>query len=146
MKVMGPAQTFTCPLPVVIRFLAPVIGGGAAATAAVLGDGRGLVDHSGEKKESGVLDILQLCPQAVCRIRSLRFVHDDAINLLGDVDGTDLAVHGNLQMDLLWLRFDVHGLRLDRLGCRSADQYPSCRSWGVCRRFWRRLMLYLALM
>jgi hypothetical protein len=61
MKVMGPAQTFTGPFPVVIRFLAPVIGSGAAATAAVLGDGRGLIDHSGEKKESGVLDILQLC-------------------------------------------------------------------------------------
>ena len=59
MKVMGPAQTFTGPFPVVIRFLTPVIGGGAAA--AVLGDGRSLVDHSGEKKESGVLDIPQLC-------------------------------------------------------------------------------------
>ena len=54
MKVMGPAQTFTGPFPVVIRFLAPVIGGGAAATAAVLGDGRGLAHHHGEKKESGV--------------------------------------------------------------------------------------------
>ena len=59
MKVMGPAQTFTGPFPVVIRFLAPVIGGGAAATAAVLGDGRGLVDHSGEKDYGGMLDLFQ---------------------------------------------------------------------------------------
>ena len=51
MKVMGPAQTFTGPFPVVIRFLAPVIGGGVAATDAVLGDGRGLAHHSSEKKE-----------------------------------------------------------------------------------------------
>ena len=47
MKVMGPAQTFTGPFPVVIRFLAPVIGSGAAATAAVLGDGPVFYQESG---------------------------------------------------------------------------------------------------
>ena len=145
MKVMGTPQTFTCPLLVVIRFLAPVIGGGAAATAAVLGDGRGLVDHSGEKKESGVLDILQFCPQAVRRIRSLRFIHDEVIDFFGDIDGVPPGIHGNLQMDLFRLRFDGPGHRLDRLGSRSDDLCPSCRGWGVCRRFWRRLLLYLAL-
>ena len=59
MKVMGTAQTFTGPFPVVIRSLTPVIGGGAAATAAILGDGRGLVDHSGEKDYGGMLDLFQ---------------------------------------------------------------------------------------
>ena len=52
---------FLRPVPV-NKFIAE-----AAASAAVLGGGRGLVDHSGEKKEGSVLDIFQLCPLAVRR-------------------------------------------------------------------------------
>ena len=97
MKIMGPAQTFTGPFPVVIGFLSPVVCGRAAATTAVLGDGRGLVDHSGEKKDGSVLDIFQFCQQAVRRIRSFRFVHDEVIDFLRDIDGVPPGIHGDFQ-------------------------------------------------
>ena len=140
MKAAGPPQTFTGPLLIIFWPFTPVVARGATATAAVPRNLRGTIDHVRKEEDGGVLDILQFRPQAVRRIRDLGLIHDDAINLLGDIDGVCPVFHRDIQMDHpRFRRFPDDG-RLRMTGLR-----PGWFSCGIGHRLRRQRLPYLPL-
>ena len=87
--------------------LAPVVGSGAARTAAVVGDGRGAVDISGEKEHGSLEDVFLLRPQRI--LRNDRILLEEIEHGLGNLDGVLPVPDGDSLADL------GRGDRLDRL-------------------------------
>ena len=124
MQLLGPLKTALGVGHVVLvgLLLAPVVGSGAARTAAVVGDSRGAVDVSGEQEHGSLEDVFRLRPQRI--LRNNRILLEVIVHRFGNLDGVfpvpdgdrlpDLG-RGNRLDGLLLFRFRLR--ILFRLGC-----------------------------
>ena len=159
MKAAGPPQTFTGPLLVVFRPFPPVVGSGAAATAAVPCNLCGAIDHVRKEEDGGVLDIRQFRRQAVRRIRNLGLIHDDAINLLGDIDGENAEAYrivldgqkvGGVvlridkdsakgELELLFVLPEVHSKGIGQAAWKAVEaMHPEIKVWETITPYFEK--------
>ena len=108
-ELLGPLQAALGEGHVVLvgLLLAPVVGCGAARASAVVGDGRGAVDVSGEQEDGCLKDMLRLRPQGI--LRNDRILLEEIEHGLGNLDGILPVPDGDRLVDL------GRGDRLDRL-------------------------------
>ena len=100
MELLGPLQTALGVGLVVLvgLLLAPVVGSGTARTAAVVGDGRGAVDVSGEQEYGGLEDVFRLRIGRILRNGSVLL--EELEHRLGDLDGVFPVPDGDCLPDL----------------------------------------------
>ena len=125
MQLLGPLQAALGEGHVVLvgLLLAPVVGSGAARTAAVVGDGRGPVDVSGEKKHGRLNDMMRLRIGRV--LRNGRILLEEIVHRFGNLDGILPVSDGDRLADIdrdcgldrLLLFFRLRLGILLRLGC-----------------------------
>ena len=125
MKLLGAFQAAlgVCHVVLIILLLAPVVGSGAARTAAVVGDGRGPVDVSGEKKHGRLNDMMRLRIGRV--LRNGRILLEEIVHRFGNLDGILPVSDGDRLADIdrdcgldrLLLFFRLRLGILLRLGC-----------------------------